>query len=121
MKDGEYLSSTNPSYELLSPVVVKNGLNANDFILKFKSRWSQTTIDEEVAKGTTFWVKSEGFAIRAIYHEGKSAKESPKQIIFTNSNNPMCAYTRFNTKVGVNEEGSRELGKLVDQSIFFIS
>ena len=118
MKDGEYLSSTNPSYELLSPVVVKNGLNANDFILKFKSRWSQTTIDEEVAKGTTFWVKSEGFAIRAIYHEGKSAKESPKQIIFTNSNNPMCAYTRFNTKVGVNEEGSRELGKLVDQSIF---
>lgn len=118
MKDGVYSKSTNESYELLGPVEIKYGKNVNNLILKFKSRWSQKTIDEEIKKGTTFWVKSEGFAIRAIYHDGKTANESPKQLIFTNVNNPLCAYTRFNTKVGVNEEGSNELNKLVTQNIF---
>ncbi len=118
LSDGEYTNTTNPTYNLLKPVIVKNGLNLNDLVLEFKSRWSQQTIDEEIEKGTTFWVKSDGFAIRAIYHEGKTAKESPKQLIFTNSNNPLCAYTRYGNKVGVNEEGSNELAKIINQSIF---
>lgn len=118
LKDGEYKIANNDSYILMKPVLVKNGYNKNELILKFKSRWSQKTIDEEIEKGTTFWVKSDGFAIRAIYHEGKTAKESPKQLIFTNSNNPLCAYTRFGTKVGVNEEGSNELNNIIKQSIF---
>ena len=118
VKDGIYKKSNNESYTLMQPVIVKNHKNANNLVLKFKSRWSQQTIDEETAKGTTFWIKSEGFAIRAIYHEGKTAKESPKQLIFTNVNNPLCAYTRFGTKVGVNEEGSNELNSIITQSIF---
>ena len=118
LKDGEYSTSSNESYKLILPVRVKNGNNDNDLVLQFKSRWSQKTIDDEVKKGTTFWVKSDGFAIRAIYHEGKKANESPKQLIFTNVNNPLCAYTRFGTKVGVNEEGSNELNNLISQSIF---
>lgn len=118
LSDGEYTNTTNPTYNLLKPVIVKNGLNLNDLVLEFKSRWSQQTIDEEIEKGTTFWVKSDGFAIRVIYHEGKTAKESPKQLIFTNSNNPLCAYTRYGNKVGVNEEGSNELAKIINQSIF---
>lgn len=118
LKDGVYETSDNDSYKLLEKVHVKNGLNANDLVLRFKSRWSQETVNQELTKGTTFWVKSKGFAIRAIYHEGKTAKESPKQLIFTNSNNPLCSYTRFGQKVGVNEEGSNELSKLVEQNIF---
>lgn len=118
LSDGEYTNTTNPTYNLLKPVIVKNGLNLDDLVLEFKSRWSQQTIDEEIEKGTTFWVKSDGFAIRVIYHEGKTAKESPKQLIFTNSNNPLCAYTRYGNKVGVNEEGSNELAKIINQSIF---
>lgn len=118
LKDGVYETSDNDSYELLEKVHVKNGLNANDLVLRFKSRWSQETVNQELAKGTTFWVKSKGFAIRAIYHEGKTAKESPKQLIFTNSNNPLCSYTRFGQKVGVNEEGSNDLSKLVEQNVF---
>ena len=70
-------------------------------------------------KGTTFWVKSEGFAIEQFIMKGKALRVS-KTNYFTNSNNPMCAYTRFNTKVGVNEEGSRELGKLVISLFFHI-
>ena len=118
LKDGTYSSSKNESYTLLQPVIVKNHKNSNELKLKFKSRWSQQTIDEEIEKGTSFWVKSDGFAIRAIYHEGKTAKESPKQLIFTNSNNPLCSYSRFGTKVGVNEEGSNDLNNIIKQSIF---
>ena len=118
LKDGIYETSDNESYELLEKVEVKNEKNATDLVLRFKSRWSQDTVNEELKKGTIFWVKSKGFAIRAIYHEGKTAKESPKQLIFTNSNNPLCSYTRFGQKVGVNEEGSNDLSRLVDQNIF---
>jgi adenine-specific DNA-methyltransferase len=69
-------------------------------------------IDEEFEKGTTFWVKSGNFAIRAIYHEGKTANNSPRQIIFTNKNNSLCTYSRFNEKIGTSEEGTGELKDL---------
>ena len=118
IKDGTYVQTTNPSYELIKPVIVRKGRNASDLVLKFRSRWSQQTIDEEAGKGTYFMVKSEGFAVRAVYHKGKAAKESPKQLIFTNAKNPLCAYSRFGTKVGVNEEGRRELEKIVGKSKF---
>ena len=118
LKDGIYSEGENRSYILVAPVSVKNGVNENELVLRFKSRWSQSTINEETKKGTTFWVKSKGFAIRAIYHEGKSANDSPKQLIFTNSNNPLCAYTKFGTKVGVNEEGSNDLSRIMSQTIF---
>lgn len=118
LKDGTYKTSKNESYLLIKPVIIKNSLNANDLILKFKSRWSQKTIDEEINKGTTFWIKSDGFAIRTVYHLGKTTNESPKQLIFTNTNNPLCSIKRFKTKVGVNEEGSNELSNIITQNIF---
>ena len=118
LKDGTYKTSKNESYLLIKPVIIKNSLNANDLILKFKSRWSQKTIDEEINKGTTFWIKSDGFAIRTVYHLGKTTNESPNQLIFTNTNNPLCSINRFKTKVGVNEEGSNELSNIITQNIF---
>lgn len=118
LKDGTYKTSKNESYLLIKPVIIKNSLNANDLILKFKSRWSQKTIDEEINKGTTFWIKSDGFAIRTVYHLGKTTNESPKQLIFTNTNNHLCSINRFKTKVGVNEEGSNELSNIITQNIF---
>lgn len=44
--DGEYLKTTDKKYELLSPVVVKNGKNINNFKLRFRSRWSSRTISK---------------------------------------------------------------------------
>jgi len=88
-------------------------------VLRFKSRWSQRKVEEELQKGTTFWVKSENFAIRAIYGSGKTSNESPKQIIFTNGNNEFFARSRFGQKVGVNEEASNELFNMIgEQNIF---
>lgn len=117
--DGIYSDTTDEKYELISPVTVKNGHNANELVLRFKSRWSPKKVLQEVEGGTTYWVKSDKFAIRAIYGAGKTAKASPKQIIFTNRNNDLKATSRFGQKVGVNEEATSELKELVgEQDVF---
>ena len=119
ISDGEYTETTDDKYELLSKAIVKKGKNRNEIILKFKSRWSQKRVEEEVLKGTTFWIKSSNFAIRAIYGNGKTSNDSPKQILFTNANNEFCAKSRFGQKVGVNEEASNELYQMIGaQNIF---
>lgn len=114
ISDGEYTASDDEKYVLQSKVIVRDGRNINELKMRFRSRWSQRMIDEEYEKGTTFWVKSGNFAIRAIYHEGKTANNSPRQIIFTNKNNSLCTYNRFNEKIGTSEEGTGELRDLFD-------
>ena len=118
MKDGLYTESTSSDYELLDPVTVNCGRNANEFSLKFRSRWSNKTVQEEIKKGTTFWVKTNTFAIRAIYGEGKSATVAPKQIIFTNSNNPMAVKSRFGAKIDTSENATSQLNELMGAAIF---
>lgn len=117
--DGEYTQTADEKYQLVDKVIVKNKNNKNNLVLRFRSRWSQKRINEEIEKGTTFWIKSDNFAIRAIYGNGKTSNDSPKQIIFTNNNNEFCTRSRFGAKVGVTEEGSMELNGIVgDQNIF---
>lgn len=112
INDGEYEKTEDEKYTLLEKVKVEGGYNKNKLKLKFKSRWSQRAIDEEYGKGTTFWIKSENFAIRTIYHEEKSANDSSKQILFTNKNNSMCTFSRLGIKIGTSEEGSGEVKNL---------
>lgn len=119
IKDGTYTKSADKKYKLIQKVVVSNRKNKNDLILSFKSRWSQATVDEEILKGATFWVKSDNFAIRVIYGKGRIFRDSPRQIIFTNRNNPFVAKSRFGEKVGTTEDGSSELKNIVGiQNIF---
>ena len=118
LSDGYYTESSNPEYELLTPVRVSNGYNENDFQLRFRSRWSNQTVQNEISKGTTFWVKTQGFAIRAIYGDGKVSNCAPRQIIFTNSNNPMCVKSRFDWRVETSENATNQLATLLDNTLF---
>lgn len=118
LRDGYYTESSNPEYELLTPVKVSNGYNENDFQLRFRSRWSNQTVQSEISKGTTFWVKTQGFAIRAIYGDGKASNCAPRQIIFTNSNNPMCVRSRFDWRVETSENATNQLATLLDNTLF---
>lgn len=118
LPDGTYNSSTDAKYELVNEVSVVNGRNANDFQLKFSSRWSASKVVDEFKKGTTYWVKSDKFSIRAIYAEGKLSNESPKQIIFSNSKNEFVARSRQGIKVGTNEDGSSEITTLFEKTVF---
>lgn len=118
IQDGIYNQTTSPDYILQNSVEVVNGRNKNEFSLAFKSRWSAKTVLEEIEKGTTFWVKTESFAIRAVYGEGKMSNVAPKQIIFTNERNPHCAYSRFNKRVLTSESASNSLKELMDRDVF---
>ena len=116
--DGEYKQTLDEKYYLLSPVVVRDGWNENEFQLKFKSRWSNSTVQDEIKKGTIFWVKTENFSIRAIYADGKSATEAPRQLILTNQNNASKTLSRFNHRVDTSENATRELKKLLNGDYF---
>lgn len=118
LPDGTYTESTDRKYVLKNPVVVRQGRNENDFELTFRSRWSRENVLEETRKGTTFWVKSQNFAIRAIYAEGKVANESPRQIIFTNSLAPNRTKSKHGVPVGTNEEASSQLNTLMGGDFF---
>ena len=118
IKDGFYSKTDDSKYELLNIVQVHNGINDNDFSLKFKSRWSNNKVQVEIENGTTFWVKTEKFAVRAIYEEGKTTTVAPRQIIFTNPNNEFVAKTFNGTKVETNEKATYELNNLFGEVKF---
>ena len=118
IRDGVYQKTETKKYKLIDNVEVFHGLNKNEFSLQFKSRWSQKKVLEEIDKGTTFWIKSENFAIRAVYGEGKIAKIAPRQIIFTNKTNKYCTKSRFGKSVTTNETASKELKGLINDADF---
>lgn len=116
--DGEYTHSTDEKYLLVDTVSVENGWNKNKFRMQFKSRWSNQTIQEEVQKGTTFLVKSEKFAVRAIYAEGKQALESPRQIIFTQQSMQNATKSRFGQRIDTSENATNYLNNLIGSEFF---
>lgn len=118
LKDGTYTHSASAKYELLDSVTVKGGRNVNAFRLRFRSRWSNKTLQEEYAKGTTFWVKTRSFAIRAIYGGNRFSTEAPRQIIFTNTGNPMATRDRWNNRIETGENATNALNKLMNGSFF---
>jgi len=116
--DGTYSSTDSNIYELLNPVDVKNGFNANNFSIKFKSRWSQKKVETEIKMGTYFLVKTKNFAIRAEYSDTKFTKISPKQIIFTNKKNQYCTYSRFGEQVTTSETGKKDIEEILEDTSF---
>lgn len=118
LPDGRYSGTTDPKYILHDEVVVKDGFNDNDFELSFSSRWARQTVLDEIKNGTIYWVKTQTFAIRAIYNDGRESKVSPKQIIFTNSNNENVTNNKYGIKVGTNEDGSNGLYEIFGDNLF---
>lgn len=118
ISDGTYMTSSDNKFELLNSVCVKNGVNTNSFKIKMRSRWSSEKVIEELNNGCKYLVKSDKFSVRVYYNADKASKESLKQIIFTNKNNPLCAYDRFSGKVNTNNEASKSLESIFGSKIF---
>ncbi len=116
--DGVYTETGSPDYELTNAVTVEGGVNKNEFSLKFRSRWSNATVREEIAQGTTFLVKTENFAVRAIYGAGRSATVAPKQILFTNQSNPRCTKSRTGERIDTSENATKALCELMGAEVF---
>jgi adenine-specific DNA-methyltransferase len=116
--DGVYERAASEAYTLLDPVTVAGGYNEGAFSLRFRSRWSNETVQKEIENGTRFLVKTEGFAIRAVYGAGKSSRSAPRQILFTNQGNPLCTKGRLTKRIDTTENASRELKKLFGTEVF---
>lgn len=64
IQDGIYENDESMAIELLDNVIVKDGVNENDFRAKGHWKWQQSTLDEEIEHGTYFLVKSKLFSVR---------------------------------------------------------
>ena len=62
--DGNYSAGKPDRVELVTDVKVVNHLNKNKVILKGEFKWGQQMLDDEIASGTYFLVKSNKFSIR---------------------------------------------------------
>lgn len=64
LEDGTYINQPGTKIELLDAVIVKNGVNENTFRAVGQWKWGQEMLNEEIANGTYFIVKSSKFSIR---------------------------------------------------------
>lgn len=62
--DGTYPAGQPDRVELVTEVKVSNRQNANEVVLKGEFKWGQQMLDDEIATGTFFLVKSNKFSIR---------------------------------------------------------
>ncbi|MFK8281413.1 site-specific DNA-methyltransferase [Capnocytophaga cynodegmi] len=92
--------------ELLEDIDIENDRAKSDLKLKGKFKWIQSTLDEEIEKGTIFWVKTEKFAIR--YERNEVRSKTPSNII----NKTEC-------NVGTNEDANKDIKKLFGNETTF--
>ena len=93
--DGEYIPSSKHKIKLLNKVVVRDGLNANEFRAEANFKWGQDNLEREVKDGTYFLIKSLQFSIR--YQKATKATKVPSNIIDDE------------VEVGTNEEAQKEI------------
>ncbi len=77
--DGTYTAKKSFKINLLGPVVVEHGLNANAFRASGNFKWGQQNLDREVSEGTYFLIKSLQFSPR--FQKSKRATKVPSNII----------------------------------------
>ncbi len=101
--DNIYPKSKPERVELVTDVEVENGLNKNEVVLSGEFKWGQNMLNNEVAKGTYFLVKSDKFSIRFQRKEGNNM--APEKYIDEQ-------YLSKSIGVGTNEDASSHLKKL---------
>lgn len=113
--DGEYRNGTYDRIRLVNSIHIQNGMAISDFQIEGEFKWTQTTLDKEVANGTTFIVKSDKFAIRFIRNDEVGYK-APTNLLKDKYITPVI--TKKENGVDTNEQSSAELENLLGGSYF---
>ncbi len=100
--DGRYSKGIKERVELLDDVLVEDGRNKNSFRLKFESKWTQETLEDEIKKGTLFLVKKKEFSIRYKRKNTENDWIVPDKYIDN-------VFLNKKAGVGTNEEASKEI------------
>ena len=98
----------------IDDIKIKNGYSLEDFELEGEFKWSQIFLDEEIAKGTSFVIKSEKLSIRFL-RSGEGWKR-PTNFIKEKYTSPLI--NKPINGVGTNESASSELCSLMGSEIF---
>lgn len=113
--NGIYAAHCKNRVELVNDIEIIDGYATTDFQLKGEFKWTQDFLDSEIAKGTTFIIKSDEFSIRFI-REGEGYKR-PTNFIKENIISPLI--DKPNNGVGTNENASFHLNSLMDNTDVF--
>lgn len=105
ISDGIYKPFDSDKISLESTVIVKNGTNLDEFKLKGKFRWKQSTLESELLSNTKLVIKSEKFSPR--YARDKERIVTPSDILSLKEND-----------VDTNERGRKELENLFGKNLF---
>ena len=101
--DGYYSAEEKPSVVLENDLIVEEGKNKNTVRLTGRFKWGQDYLDNEVAKGSDFVIKSNKFSIR--YQKAEAGNVAPEKFIDE----------RYLSKifgVGTNEDANSHLNSL---------
>lgn len=79
LPDGKYTDDPRKSIKLIDDVEVFDGVNSSPFIAEAHFKWQQSNLENEVAKGTYFVIKSSQFSIR--YQKAERSLKVPSNII----------------------------------------
>jgi adenine-specific DNA-methyltransferase len=103
---GKFKKGIYDRVELLTDIEVRDGKADRNFKLKGPFKWKQENLNSEITQGTTFYIKSDKFAIR--YEKKGERIKIPADIISKNE----CY-------VGTNEEANKELFALFENEGLF--
>ena len=101
--DGTYYPSCPDRVEIINPIIVSNGVNQEEVCLKGEFKWTQEFLDNEIANGTYFLVKTRDFSIR--FQRPVGTTMAPEKFIDD-------VYLSKTIGVGTNEDASTHLKKL---------
>lgn len=115
MADGIYYAGDYDRVTLKNDIEIVNGFSKCDFSLEGEFKWIQSTLLQEIEKGTTFIVKTEKFAIRFIRNE-EGGYKAPTNLIKEKYTTPVL--NKKESNISTNESASSELDKLLDGRFF---
>jgi adenine-specific DNA-methyltransferase len=104
VKNGTVPAGEKDKVLLLDDILVIDGLNASPFRLSGHFKWTQSTLDKEVATGTYLLVKTEKFSIRFQRIGNDDAYKTPTNFMNIELNSQ--------SGVGTNESAIKELENL---------
>lgn len=115
LKDGVYEAGTHHRIKLLESIEIKNNVSNKDLSIEGRFKWQQSFLDAEIAKGTSFIVKSKKFSIRFQRFEDESYK-TPTNYIRDRIINPLL--DKENGDIDTNETASSQLEELFGSKVF---
>ena len=104
--DNLYKAGIYDRVQLLEDVNVENSTNINTLKLQGNFKWSQETLNDEIANNTKFIIKGLKFAIR--YARDAEREKIPSDII-----------SKLECSVGTNEDGKKEIKEIFDSANIF--